>query len=135
MRLLKASILALLLTLSIAALSGSAKEWRTDSRGVLLAIAQAPEKARLRQNPYDGRPDAIVAGAKLYRQHCAECHGPNGWGTDRAANLHARDVQRATPGELEWFLRNGNLVRGMPSWSGLPEQRLWQIVVYLKTLR
>jgi mono/diheme cytochrome c family protein len=102
---------------------------------VLEAIAQAPAKARLRQNPFQSQPDAVLAGAKLYRQHCAECHGANGQGSERAANLHSSDVQRATPGELEWFLRNGNLLRGMPSWSGLPAQRRWQLVAYLKTLR
>jgi len=26
------------------------------------------------------------------------------------------------------------LKQGMPSWSRLPDQRLWQIVTYLKTL-
>ncbi len=44
-------------------------------------------------------------------------------------------VQNATPGEMVWFLRNGNLAAGMPSWSGLPLERRWQIVAYLKTLR
>jgi mono/diheme cytochrome c family protein len=124
----------ILLSVASLAAADSAKEWKRDSRGVLVAIAQAPASARAKQNPYEGQSDAVLAGAKLYRQHCAECHGSGGWGTERAANLHASDVQRATPGELEWFLRNGNLFRGMPSWSGLPEQRRWQIVTYLKTL-
>jgi mono/diheme cytochrome c family protein len=83
---------------------------------------------------YASQPDAVLAGAKLYRQHCAECHGSEGWGTERAANLRASDVERVTPGELEWFLRNGNLIHGMPSWSGLAEQRRWQLVAYIKTL-
>jgi len=125
---------ALLLVASIAAAAHAPKVWRSDSRGVLLAIAIAPEKARLRQNPYGSQPEAVLAGAKLYRQHCAECHGADGWGAERAANLHASDVQKATAGELEWLLRNGNLPAGMPSWSGLPEERRWQIVSYLKTL-
>jgi hypothetical protein len=43
-------------------------------------------------------------------------------------------VQNATPGELAWFLRNRNLAKGMPSWSGIPEERRRQIVTYLKTL-
>ncbi|HUJ32940.1 MAG TPA: cytochrome c [Candidatus Acidoferrum sp.] len=125
----------LLVMTSIAAAAHSAKTWKRDSRGVLVAIAQAPASARERKNPYEGHPDALLAGAKLYRRHCAECHGLGGWGAERAANLHASDVQTASPGELEWFLRNGNVARGMPSWSGLPEQRRWQIVAYLKTLR
>jgi mono/diheme cytochrome c family protein len=106
-----------------------------DSRGVLYAIAQAPVKTRDWKNPYDRQTDAISAGEKLYVQHCAECHGDDARGTSRAISLRAPGVQRATPGELAWVLRNGNLAHGMPSWSGLPDQRRWQIVAYLKSLR
>ena len=92
-------------------------------------------KTRDRKNPYEGEPDALLAGKKLYLQHCAECHGTNARGMRKPINLRTPQVQNATPGELVWFLRNGNLFRGMPSWSGLPEQRRWQIVTYLKSLR
>jgi mono/diheme cytochrome c family protein len=133
-------LVPILLLLALAfAIAGSADERYharpTDDRGVLLAIARAPQKTRSWLNPYDGQPDAILAGKKLFEQHCAECHGSNARGKGRAMNLHLSAVQNATPGELEWFLRNGNLWRGMPSWSGLPEQRRWQIVAYLKSLR
>ena len=130
----KALAPALLLIAAVAAASHAPKIWKSDSRGVLLGIARAPEKARLRQNPHAGDTNAVLAGAKLYREHCAECHGADGRGSGRAANLRSADVQRATAGELEWLVRNGNLARDMPSWSGLPEQRRWQIVSYLKTL-
>jgi mono/diheme cytochrome c family protein len=91
-------------------------------------------KARDRKNPYEGQSDAVLAGQKLFRQHCAECHGDDARGAGHAANLRSSGVQNATPGELAWFLRNGNLAKGMPSWSGIPEERRWQIVTYLKTL-
>jgi mono/diheme cytochrome c family protein len=129
----------LVLLALVFALAGSAAEQDhahpTDDRGVLMAIAQAPERTREWRNPYQGQPDAVLAGKKLFQQHCAECHGSNARGRGRAVNLHLSAVQNATAGELEWFLRNGNLWRGMPSWSGLPEQRRWQIVAYLKSLR
>jgi mono/diheme cytochrome c family protein len=126
----------LLLALTLVAVgSASERERETDDRGVLLAIARAPLKTRSWHNPYQGQPDAILAGKKLFGQHCAECHGPQARGIGRAVNLHLSAVQNATPGELEWFLCNGNLWRGMPSWSGLPEQRRWQLVAYLKSFR
>ena len=127
----------LLVAFLTAAVAGAAadKEQATDDRGVLLAIAQAPAKARESKNPYEGDPDAVLAGKKLYLQHCAECHGKNGSGMRDAVNLRSPQVQNATAGELVWFLRNGNLRHGMPSWSGLPEERRWQIVTYLKSLR
>jgi mono/diheme cytochrome c family protein len=107
----------------------------TDDRGVLRAIAQAPLKTRQWHNPYEAQPAAVLAGKKLFLQHCAECHGSDARGIGRAVNLRLPAVQNATVGELAWFLRNGNLWRGMPSWSGLPEDRRWQIVTYLKSLR
>lgn len=108
---------------------------QASARPVLPAIAEAPLKARLRQNPFEGQPEAVLAGRKLFREHCAQCHGEDARGTGHAADLRSPDVQNATPGELEWLLRNGNLASGMPSWAGLPAQRRWQIVAYLKTLR
>jgi len=121
------------LLLSLVTLASS--DQNKGSGVVLAAIARAPDKARDRKNPYEGQADAVGAGEKLFRQHCAECHGDDGRGRGRAADLRSPGVQNATPGQLVWFLRGGNIARGMPSWSGLPEQRRWQIVSYLKTLR
>jgi mono/diheme cytochrome c family protein len=131
-------ITAMLLVASLAfAIVGAAgeRERATDDRGVLLVIAQAPAKTRDWKNPYEGNSDALLAGKKLYLQHCAECHGQNARGMRNAISLRTPQVQNATAGELVWFLRNGNLFHGMPAWSGLPEQRRWQIVTYLKSLR
>jgi hypothetical protein len=50
-------------------------------------------------------------------------------------NLHSERVRAATPGELEWLLKNGSMRNGMPSWSRLPEQQRWQIVAFLKSLQ
>lgn len=125
----------LLLASALACAAHSTNRWSKDDRGVLLSIARAPIRTRAWKNPYEGQPEALEAGQKLFHQHCAECHGENARGLGHAANLRLPDVQNATPGELEWLLRNGNLARGMPSWSGLPAQRRWQIVAYVKSLR
>src|SRR5262249_42084450 len=61
----------------------------------------------------------------------AECHGPEGRGSDRAPSLQTALVRDAPPGTLFWFLTNGNLRHGMPSWSRLPSERRWQLVRYL----
>lgn len=118
-----------------AAAGAGGQKSNDDDRGVLRAIAEAPVETREWANPYEGQADAIAAGKKLYLRHCADCHGRDARGSGRAVSLRSPGVQNATAGELVWFLRNGNLWRGMPAWSGLPEQRRWQIVTYLKTLR
>ena len=98
------------------------------------AMINVPATESSRRNPYAGDPVAPVAGKKLFRRHCAQCHGPGGVGSTRGPGLGSNSVRSATPGALFWFLTNGNLKRGMPSWSGLSEQRRWQIVTYVKSL-
>ena len=100
-----------------------------------LWMIKVPDKARAKQNPFAGEPSAVAAGAKLYRQNCASCHGGDATGVSNRPNLHSERVRAASPGELEWLLKNGSMRNGMPSWSRLPEQQRWQIVSYLKSLQ
>ena len=116
-------ILWLLPVVSILAAAGDG-QWRT----------KVPEEARLRPNPMADDPNALAAGAKLFRQNCATCHGKQAEGHSKRPNLHSDRIKNATPGELEWLLKNGSLKNGMPSWSRLPEQQRWQLVSFLKSL-
>jgi len=75
----------------------------------------------------------IRAGGKLFAQHCASCHGVNATGS-RAPSLHTPSVQSMPDAALVQFLTDGDLPKGMPSWSRLPEERRWQLVRYLKSL-
>ncbi len=98
-------------------------------------LRKVPESARMRQNPMAGDPESAPAGAKLFQQNCASCHGKTAEGKDKHPNLHSDRLKSATPGELEWLLKNGSLKNGMPSWSRLPEAQRWQLVTYLKSLK
>jgi mono/diheme cytochrome c family protein len=93
-----------------------------------------PETVRQRANPLAESPEAVSAGAKLFQQNCASCHGKQAEGRAKRPALHSRRVRTATPGELEWLLKNGSLKNGMPSWSRLPEPQRWQLVTFLKSL-
>ena len=97
-------------------------------------LGKAPKKASQRRNPLAGDPDAVAAGANLFDQHCAECHGELGEGGRKGPSLRAEGVLQATPGTLFWILTNGVVRRGMPVWSKLPELQRWQLVSYLKAL-
>jgi mono/diheme cytochrome c family protein len=101
---------------------------------VYAELAKAPKKAVVRRNPLESDPDAVAAGANLFDQHCAECHGDMAEGGHKAPSLLADEVQQSTPGTLFWILTNGVVRRGMPVWSKLPEPQRWQIVSYLKSL-
>jgi mono/diheme cytochrome c family protein len=97
-------------------------------------LKHVPKKDRARVNPYARQQDAIAAGAKLFADHCAPCHGADALGRGKRPSLRSERVQDATDGELAWLLRNGNLPRGMPSWSMMPEPSRWQVIAYVKSL-
>lgn len=97
-------------------------------------LSKVPDKDRQRSNPFDSDSRAIAAGAKLFHQNCAACHGSEASGRDKKPDLHSDRIRKASAGELEWLLTNGSLRNGMPSWSRLPEPQRWQIVAYLKSL-
>jgi len=93
----------------------------------------APASEAQVKNPYEGKPAAAAAGKKLYGQNCAQCHGNNLQGIGPAPALDTASVRSAKPGELFWFITDGKVASGMPSWSGLPKQQRWQIVTFLQT--
>jgi mono/diheme cytochrome c family protein len=77
---------------------------------------------------------SVMAGAKLYRAHCAGCHGLTAEGRQMAPSLRTSRVSDRSDAALFAFLTDGDLKRGMPSWSRLPEERRWQVVAYLRSL-
>jgi mono/diheme cytochrome c family protein len=98
-------------------------------------LSKVPDTDRTRANPMASQPDAVAAGAKLYRNNCAQCHGPDGNGRGRRPALRSPRVIAATDGELAWMLRNGSPWSGMPGWAKLPEPQRWQIIAYLRTMQ
>ena len=101
---------------------------------IYAALEKAPTKAASKHNPLESDPDARAAGAKLFAQHCAECHGETAEGGKKGPSLRAPEVQQATPGTIFWLLTNGVVRKGMPVWSKLPDAQRWQLVTYIKSL-
>ena len=97
-------------------------------------LRKVPEAERKRVNPFAGKPEAAEAGKILFAENCAKCHGDDALGRHGRPSLRSERVRNATDGELAWILRNGNLYKGMPSWSSLPEPERWQIIAWLRTL-
>jgi mono/diheme cytochrome c family protein len=112
------------------------------SAGILAAavgadwLTQVPARDRQKTNPYHDQPQAIQAGRLLFGEHCAECHGQNAQGRNKRPSLRTERIQAgASEGDLHWFIINGNIRHGMPSWSRLPDPQIWQLVTYLKSLK
>jgi mono/diheme cytochrome c family protein len=128
---LAAALLAAGALVGCAAAGGTAGTPATGAAGH--GLASVPASAPERLNPFGESPDAVAAGCKLFRRHCAECHGDDGGGGHRGPSLDSRRLRQASPGTLFWFLTNGRLAAGMPEWSRLPAAQRWQLVAYLRT--
>jgi putative heme-binding domain-containing protein len=102
-----------------------------------LATAAAQESTQVRANPGNplGRDAAAVeAGDELFHERCAVCHGQQAQGA-MASNLEvARSVRRGSELALFELIRGGIPGTEMPPQPDLPDQRLWQIVSYLRSL-
>ena len=78
----------------------------------------------------------LTAGATLYREHCAACHGLPGQKETAIAKgmyphppklLEGKGVTDDEPGESYWKVANGIRLTGMPGFrSALSETQMWQ---------
>jgi thiosulfate dehydrogenase len=79
----------------------------------------------------------LAAGAKVYREHCAVCHGlPEQRETPIAAGMYphppklleGKGVTDDEPGESYWKIANGIRLTGMPGFRpALSETQMWQV--------
>jgi mono/diheme cytochrome c family protein len=88
----------------------------------------------------------LVAGAEIYRDHCAACHGfhgkPSRFGAhmypdapplwEKHHNNSVVGVSDDPPGETYWKVTNGIRLTGMPAYKGvLTETKMWQVSLLL----
>ena len=95
---------------------------------------KVPEAERTAQNPLANDANAASAGAQIYAEKCAKCHGANAEGKGHHPSLRTADVQNATPGELNWVITHGTGIHGMPGFGKLADSERWQLVSYIKSL-
>jgi mono/diheme cytochrome c family protein len=120
-----ASTLCIALGMTAALYGASSVRWQ-----------HVPAKDHGRVNPLADQPEAIAAGALVYRDHCLQCHKSDAMGDGhKKPALRSDRIRTASDGDIEWFLRQGDLGHGMPSWSNLPEAQRWQLVAYLRSIQ
>jgi len=87
-----------------------------------------------KKNPFTGNPEAIKAGAELYKTHCERCHGPEGSG-GVCPNL--TDKEWKYGGSDRDFFRSIASGRpgGMPAWKDIiSRDDIWKVIAYIRTL-
>jgi thiosulfate dehydrogenase len=94
-------------------------------------------------NPVKLSDDNLIAGIKLYAQHCAICHGTakgDASASPVAKGEYPRPPQLASDGVEDdpegftfWKIERGIRWTGMPSWKGaLNDQQIWTLALFLK---
>lgn len=79
-------------------------------------------------------PTDEVAGARLFRQKCAACHGLKGTG-DFGADLTREQFRYgSSDAALYRTIRGGISASEMPGMGLLPEKHIWQMVTYVRSL-
>jgi thiosulfate dehydrogenase len=91
--------------------------------------------------PIPANEENFLAGAEVYREHCAICHGFPGHGQEAIATgmfpkppalFKGMGVTDDEPGETYWKVANGIRLTGMPSFkASLTETQMWQVSLLL----
>jgi mono/diheme cytochrome c family protein len=96
--------------------------------------------------PIQPTADNLTAGAQIYRQNCAFCHGLNSQNSTVAPHMypHAPQLWHAhgsnsvvgvsddPPGETYWKVANGIRLSGMPAFEQvLSSTQMWQVSLLL----
>lgn len=104
-------------------------------------IPRAYEKANSTVKP---TKDVVTAGGKLYRTHCASCHGKSGRGDGDAGNslspspaLLAFMIQRPIAADqfLMWTISEGGAEfrTDMPAFKDtLSKDEIWKVIAYMR---
>jgi len=94
-------------------------------------------------DPTSATDDDLMKGMKIYREHCASCHGepdkPSSWGRDNfyppAPQLYRRGVHDPVP-HIFVVVKYGVRYTGMGGWKDqMPDDDLWRVSTFLHRVR
>lgn len=102
-----------------------------------MALHAGMGKAAQQQSPIPADETNLTAGAQVYRDHCAVCHGlPLTPQTAISKGLYPKPpklmegtgVTDDPPGETEWKVNGGIRMTGMPGFhDSLSSDQMWQV--------
>ena len=96
-------------------------------------------------SPLQPTPENLLAGARIYREECASCHGLSGHPSAFGPHMypvapqlwvkHRNGVVGVSDdpvGETYWKVKNGIRLTGMPAYQKLlTDQQIWQVSLLL----
>lgn len=110
--------------------------------------ARAPDEFLTKRNPLPSSTGSLRAGKELFLTTaqpaaCVMCHGEQGDGkglmgaalVPAPRNFTCGAMMKDIPdGQLFWIIKNGSPGTGMMSFASLPEEQVWQLVHYIRSL-
>jgi mono/diheme cytochrome c family protein len=94
------------------------------------------------KNPLPANEETIVAGTKLYLNHCAGCHGvPSNPESQFAKSCYPevpsffKDAPDMPENQNFYIIQHGVRWTGMPAWNKtLSDTEIWQIVTFMSNI-
>jgi mono/diheme cytochrome c family protein len=94
------------------------------------------------KNPVPATEDNLAAGAKIFMNHCAGCHGlPSNADTQLGRSFYPpapqffKDAPDMPDNENFYVIQHGVRWTGMPAWSNtLSDQEIWQVTGFLSAI-
>jgi thiosulfate dehydrogenase len=128
-------------SLGYAPVATSAPPMPFEERMAKMALAARIAKEAPSGVPVPPDEANLLAGAQLYQEHCAVCHGLKGQPETAIAKgmfpkppqlFEGHGVTDDPAGETYWKAKNGIRLTGMPGFgASLSEQQLWQVSLLL----
>jgi thiosulfate dehydrogenase len=108
-----------------------------------MALQASIGAAANQKNPLPFNEDNLLAGANVYKEHCAMCHGSLGQARTAIAKgmfppppqlLEKEDLMTGDPeGETYWKVTHGIRLSGMPGFPGtLSDTQRWQVSMIVR---
>lgn len=114
--------------LALALASGTAAAAQTP-----VSALAPPLPAPGTQNPHTGNPLSVLSGQGQYRQRCANCHGMDARG-HRGPDLTTLWTAGRTDAGIFQTIRMGVPGTEMPAAIRAPDDDVWRVIAYLRTL-
>src|ERR1700682_4459830 len=129
------------LALGLAPVATAAPPLPFEKRITSIALNARIDKEAPKSSPIPSTEEAYAAGAKIYRDHCAVCHGLPGQEQTAIAKgefpappelFKGHGVTNDPVGVTYWKVANGIRLTGMPGFRGsLTDEQTWRVTLLL----